>query len=42
MPAFSTPAPKLGTVGKLQYCGAFSASWNVIEYPVGSLPVTTV
>lgn len=42
MPGFVTPAPKLGTTGKLQYCLGFQTPWNVLGYPVGALPVTTV
>lgn len=41
-PGFASVSPKLGQMGKLQYCFAFNSSWNVISYPVGSLPVTTV
>ena len=42
LPGFASAAPKLGNIGKLQYCFAFNSSWNVIAYPVGSLPVTTI
>ena len=42
LPGFASCAPKLGQIGKLQYCFSFNSSWNSIAYPVGSLPVTTV
>ena len=41
-PGFPTAPPKLGTIGKLQYCLAFNTPWNVIAYPAGTLPATTV
>ena len=42
MPGFATAAPKSGTIGTLQYCFSFNTPWNVIAYPTGALPVTTV
>jgi len=42
MPVFSTPAPRLGECGKSIYGVSFTAPWNVLEYPAGTIPVTLV
>lgn len=47
MPTFVVPSFKLGMasviqyfIKKLQYFIACTASWNVMKYPTGNVPVT--
>lgn len=50
MPGFGFPSPVRGTVSvnlsfyfkKLQYTFAYTTSWNVVNYPVGSMPMGVV
>ena len=42
LPGFGSATPKLGSIGKLQYCFSLTVPFNVLAYPVGNLPVTVV
>lgn len=41
-PGFGFPAPKSGSVAKLQYTFSYTAGWNALHYPSGSVPVSVV
>jgi hypothetical protein len=42
MPGFPMPAFKLGEANKFQYSIAYTAGWNVLNYPAGLLPMGVV